>query len=63
MVENGKYCVDILIQSLAVENSLESFNARMLENHLNEHVAHQFMRGQTKKAVKELLKIYNLANK
>ncbi len=63
MVQSGTYCPDILTQSLAVENSLESFNGQMLENHLSEHVAHQFMHGQTKKAVEELLKIYKLANK
>lgn len=63
MVEEGKYCPDILTQSLAVENSLQSFNAHLLENHLTEHVAHQFMRGQSGKAIKELLEIYNLTNK
>lgn len=63
MVETGKYCPDILTQSLAVENSLESFNSQLLENHLTEHVAHQFQHGQSGKAVKELIKIYNLANK
>ena len=63
MVEENKYCVDILTQSLAVDNSLESFDAGLLENHLTEHVAHQFMHGQSKKAVKELLKVYKLANK
>lgn len=63
MVMEGKYCPDILTQSLAVENSLESFNASMLENHLTEHVQHQFKYGQHGKAIKELIKIYNLANK
>ena len=63
MVETGRYCPDVLTQSLAVENSLESFNSALLENHLSEHVAHQFQHGQSVRAVKELIKIYNLANK
>jgi len=63
MVEAGKYCPDILVQSLAVDNSLESFNSALLENHLSEHVAHQFLHGHEAKAIKELIKIYNLANK
>lgn len=63
MVEKGRYCPDILIQSLAVENSLESFNAQLLENHLTEHVAHQFQHGESQRAIKELIKIYRLANK
>jgi DNA-binding FrmR family transcriptional regulator len=63
MVEADKYCVDIITQSLAVEKSLQSFNADLLENHLSEHVPHQFMHGQSAKAVKEMIKIYKLKNK
>ncbi len=63
MVEADKYCVDIITQSLAVEKSLQSFNADLLENHLTEHVPHQFMHGQSQKAVKEMIKIYKLKNK
>ncbi len=63
MVEARKYCVDIMTQSLAVEKSLERFNADLLENHLTEHVFHQFMHGQSAKATDEMLKIFKLKNK
>ncbi len=63
MVANNKYCVDIITQSLAIEKSLQSFNRAMLENHLKEHVAHQFKEGKDEKAISELLKIYFLNNK
>ncbi len=63
MVEENKYCIDILTQSLAIQKSLQSFNAAMLENHLEEHAAHQLAGKDHKKAVKELIKIYNLSNK
>lgn len=63
MVQQNKYCVDIMTQSLAVEKSIQSFNADLLENHLSEHVSHQFTHGQSAKAVKELVKIYNLSRK
>lgn len=63
MVVENKYCVDILTQSLAIQKSLQSFNQAMLENHLQEHVAHQFKHGDDSVAVKELIKIYNLKNK
>ncbi len=63
MLDNNKYCVDIIIQSRAIQKSLESFNQSLLKNHLEEHVAHQFTHGQTAKAVSELLNIYNLHNK
>lgn len=63
MVKENKYCVDIITQSLAVEKSLESFNRSMLENHLREHVTHQFKMGKEEKAITELLQIYFLNSK
>jgi DNA-binding FrmR family transcriptional regulator len=63
MVEAGKYCVDIITQSLAVTKSLEAFEEGLLANHLSEHVSHQFQHGQSQKAVRELIKIYNLKNR
>lgn len=63
MVEKNKYCIDIIRLSLAIQKSLQSFNKVMLENHLYEHVAHQFMSGKHKQAIKELSDIYFLNNK
>ena len=63
MVAKNRYCVDIITQSLAAEKSLQSFNRAMLENHLKEHVTHQFKNGKDKQATEELLKIYFLNNK
>lgn len=63
MVENKKYCVDIITQSWAIQKSLQSFNQAMLENHLKEHVANRFKQGKNTKAIQELLKIYFLKNK
>ncbi len=63
MLAENRYCVDIITQSLAIEKSLQGFNRAMLENHLREHVAHQFKHGGDKKAINELLKIYFLNNK
>jgi CsoR family transcriptional regulator, copper-sensing transcriptional repressor len=63
MVQNHKYCVNIMIQSLAVEKSIKRFNADLLENHLTEHVPHQFKHGNHSRAVKELMKVFNLKQK
>lgn len=63
MVNAHKYCINIMTQSLAVEKSLQSFNSDLLENHLTEHIPHQFKHGQSAKAVKEMVKIYKLKNK
>lgn len=63
MVEAEKYCPDIIVQSLSVQESLKSFNATMLENHIREHVAHQVIHGKIDKAVEELIRIYRLNSK
>jgi len=61
MVNENKYCVDIITQSLAIQKSLQSFNQTLLENHLTEHVAHQYRNRKDKQATAELLKIYKLS--
>lgn len=63
MVHDNKYCPDIIRLSLAIQKSLQSFNQALLENHLQEHVSHQFKQGNDKKAIKELSEIYSLSNK
>ena len=39
MVENDAYCTDILIQVSAVNSALNSFNKKLLENHIKTCVA------------------------
>lgn len=63
MVNQNKYCIDVIRLSLAIQKSLQSFNKLMLENHLKEHVSHQFMSGREKQAIKELSEIYFLNSK
>lgn len=57
------YCVDILTQSLAVQESLKSLNAYILDHHLSTHVVEQIHSGKFRQAKAELLKIYRLSNK
>ena len=57
MIEEDKYCTDVLDQSLAIQNSLKSLDVLILERHLKTHVAGQF-KNQKEKAVKELLIIF-----
>ncbi|GBD34793.1 Copper-sensing transcriptional repressor CsoR [bacterium HR35] len=63
MIENDKYCVDILIQSMAVKNALSGIEDLILENHLKTHVKEQFKNKKEEVAVKEILKIYKLAKR
>lgn len=63
MVEDEKYCVDIITQSSAIKEALSGIENLMLENHLATHVLHQMKSGHEKKAVDEILKVYKLAQK
>lgn len=63
MVEDEKYCVDIITQSNALKEALSGVENLMLENHLTTHVLHQMRSGKEGKSVQEILKIYKLAQK
>jgi CsoR family transcriptional regulator, copper-sensing transcriptional repressor len=63
MVENEKYCTDIITQSSAVKEALSSVEQLILENHLSTHVLDHIKHGKEKMAVTEILKVYKLAQK
>jgi len=63
MVEEDKYCVDIINQSLAVKQALSSFEDFILKNHLSTHVVNQIKSGSSNKAIEEILSIYRLSKK
>ncbi len=63
MVEQDKYCVDIITQSLAVKEALSSIENIVLEKHLSTHVIGQMKNNQTKKAIHEILKIHKLSKR
>lgn len=62
-VEQENYCVDVLNQSSAVQESLKSFDSLMLENHLNVHIADEPNKKNIQKTIDELLRIYRLNRK
>ena len=63
MVEQDKYCVDIITQSLAVKKALSGVEDLILKNHLSTHVIEQIKSGKSAKAVKEILEVYQLSKK
>lgn len=62
MIENDQYCIDLLNQSLAIQNSLRSLDSILFERHLKTHVRHQF-ENKEEKAVTELVKLFKRVNK
>lgn len=63
MVDDERYCVDIITQSSAIKEALSGVEDLVLENHLLTHVMHQMKTGKGKKATEEILKVYKLAQK
>lgn len=63
MVDEEKYCVDIITQTSAIKEALSGVEDLVLENHLSTHVLHQIKSGKEQKAVSEILKVYKLAQK
>ena len=45
MIENDRYCIDILTQVSAVSTALESLAFRILDQHVNHGVAHALSSG------------------
>ena len=64
-IEEERYCIDILTQSLAIQQSLKSLNKLILENHLKTHIEEGMNSDnvQDKEAlVQELLDLYELSS-
>ncbi|MEK6620520.1 MAG: metal-sensitive transcriptional regulator [Chloroflexota bacterium] len=63
MVEEDRYCVDVLRQTMAVEKALERVDALILEGHLETCVADAFREGRSEQTVKELAEIFGTARR
>jgi CsoR family transcriptional regulator, copper-sensing transcriptional repressor len=63
MVEDKKYCIDIITQTSAIKQALSSVEDALMESHLSTCLVNQIQRGQTDKATKEILKVYGLKRK
>lgn len=63
MVEAGKYCIDVITQSSAIKQGLSNVEDLLLESHLSTCVVKQIKKGDTDKAVDEVLKVYQLKRK
>lgn len=62
MIDQDEYCIDLLNQSLAIQNSLKSLDNLLLQRHLETHVVHQ-MATEKEKAVTELVTLFKRVKK
>lgn len=60
MVDDDKYCIDIITQTSAVKQALSGVEDVLMEGHLSTCLVNQIKNGQGKKATEEILKVYDL---
>lgn len=63
MIDDEKYCIDIITQASAIKEGLAGVEDLILENHLTTHVIHQIKHSKENQAIKEILKVYKLKRK
>ena len=63
MLEDDKYCVDVLKQTYAVRRAIEKMESILLEGHLQSCVIDGIKTGREEQVVGELKELYILANK
>lgn len=62
LIDSDEYCIDLLNQSLAIQNSLRSLDAVLFERHLSTHVKEQ-IKHEEEKAIVELVALFKRVNK
>jgi len=63
MVDDDKYCVDVLKQTFAVRRAIEKMEQLMLDGHLHTCVVEGIKDGRDDQVISELLDLYELANR
>mgnify|MGYP001363047152 CR=1 FL=1 len=63
MLEEDKYCVDVMKQTYAVRRAIEKMESILLEGHLNSCVVDGIKEGREDQVVGELTDLYLLANR
>lgn len=63
MIEEDKYCPEILKQTYAVRRAIEKMEAKMLDGHLHHCVVLGIRDGREEQVIHELLELYELANR
>ena len=63
MLEEDKYCVDVLKQTFAVRRAIEKMESILLEGHLHSCVGEGIKEGREDQVVGELTDLYLLANR
>ncbi len=60
MVEEGRYCVDILKQTHAIRKAIEKLEALLLDGHLQTCVIDGIEKGKAEQIISELRSLYTV---
>ncbi|GMB08271.1 DNA-binding FrmR family transcriptional regulator [Thermolongibacillus altinsuensis] len=63
MIEDDRYCVDILIQMSAIQAALKKVGFQLLERHTNHCVREAIEAGTGDEAIKELMEVFKQFSK
>lgn len=63
MIEEDKYCVDVLKQTFAVRRAIQKIESLILEGHLHTHVIEGVRDGREDEVLDELMELYNLVER
>ncbi|GGB07287.1 transcriptional regulator [Macrococcus hajekii] len=57
MIEDDRYCIDILIQISAIESALKQVGFSVTERHMNHCVSDAIRKGEGEESIAELMKV------
>ncbi len=63
MILKDTYCINVITQTSAVKQALSNIEDVLLESHLSHCALNQIKSGNEKKAIGEILKVYQLKRK
>jgi len=63
MVEEDRYCVDILRQTFAVRRALQKLESKLIDGHLRTCVVDGVKQGNEEQVLSELVELYEIADR
>jgi|TARA_B110000263_G_scaffold41293_1_gene33089 DNA-binding FrmR family transcriptional regulator len=63
MVEEDRYCVDILRQTFAVRRALQKLESQLIDGHLRTCVVDGVKQGREEQVLSELVELYEIADR
>ena len=60
LIASGTYCIDVITQTSAVKQGLSNVEDLLLQNHLGTCAINQIKKGNEKKEIDEIIKVFKL---